>query len=486
MISTISRLSRRRFAPTPRRGSVLLVALLLSAVIAISLGSFLNLATQSSQLSYRGFYTGSAMNAAETGLEEAMWAIQRRLAGDTGVWNRAGWDLQSNGAVRRSINLGSVSGGATAEVKVFVSSANLVGTDPFVIARGIVTPPRGPAVERWVQITLKKRSRFSTGLVARDLITFSGNNAFVDSYDSRLGAYTPNSFANRFARGSAGSASIEVDRINFNLGNADVWGYVAVGTKTTSSLRVGPNGTIGPFGTPQGTVAPGHVTTSFTANFEDISHPPAYTGAGAYNITSISGSITLPRAGDVAADDKKFYYNVGSINLSGNNAVLTIADNVVIRMTPTSGTAISVTGQGEIAIATPSAGKTPSLEIFTEADVKIAGKGVVNSGRPQAFLLWGTRPQSRTTAQSIEITGNGNLSAVVYAPNADVEMKGGGNSGAVFGSVVAKNITLTGNSTFHFDESLAELDAGEPLGMHEWNEFVTFADRELYRSLMRF
>ncbi len=488
-------LSRRRtLRPAARRrGSLLITALLLSAVIALSLGSFLSLASQSTNLSYRGFYAGSAMNAAETGLEEAMWAIRRRLDGETGVWSRAGWTIETNGAARRNFPLGTISGGATSRVQIFVSNANLAGAEPFVVARGIITPPsgRGPAIERWIKITLKKRSLFSTGLVARDLITFSGNNASVDAYDSRLGAYTPNSFANRFARGSAGSASVRTDRVNFDLGNADIWGFVAVGTETTASLYVGPNGTIGPFGTSSGTVAPGHVSTKFTANFEDITHPTTYTGTGAYSPGDISSATTLPRPArttttgngnnavithhpaDVPAADGKYYYNVDSITGS-----LTIADNVVIRITATSGNAINIGGNDSITINAPSAGKTPKLEIFTEADVKIAGNGVANSGRPEAFFLWGTRPQSRATAQSIDISGNGNLSGVVYAPNADISLKGGGNSGNVFGSIVGKNITLTGNSAFHYDESLADLDAGEPLGLNKWDEFVTHVDRQ--------
>lgn len=60
-----------------RRGSVLIVALLFSLVIAISLASFLNISTQASQLSYRTFYQGVAMNIAESGLEQALWEINK-------------------------------------------------------------------------------------------------------------------------------------------------------------------------------------------------------------------------------------------------------------------------------------------------------------------------------------------------------------------------------------------------------------------------
>ncbi len=542
-----------------RRGSLLITALILAAVIAISLGSFLNLAVQSSRLSYRSFYAGAAMNAAETGLEEGMWAVNKRLAGDTSVWSNNGWTILDTGAVRRTFNLGTVSGGATASVNVYVSSANLVGATPSVIARSIITPKSGPTIEKWINISLAKRSRFSTGLVAKDVIRFSGNNASVDSYDSRLGAYNASlgsGATNRYDRGTAGSSSVQVASVD--VGNADIWGYVVVGTSDASGLDVN-NGTVGSFDTPLGTVDPSHVMTDFTANFDDVSHPATYTGSGAYTINGITGTTTLPRPdsvdtdsnietetstsgtgtigtvitpatsttettdtyktektessvafttyekirgdwvyktvktttttkktttfGDTPAADGKYYYNIDGISLQGGT--LTIADDVVIRMTPTTGTAISVGGTGSIVINAPSTGKNPKAEIFVEADVKIAGKGVTNDGgTPSDLMLWGTRPQSSTSAQSIDINGNGVLSAVVYAPKADISMHGGGNSGNVYGSMVGNSITVTGNSAFHYDESLSDSDGGEPLGMSEWNEYITYADRATYSKYM--
>ena len=279
-----------------RRGSLLITALILAAVIAISLGSFLNLAVQSSRLSYRSFYAGAAMNAAETGLEEGMWAVNKRLAGDTSVWSNNGWTILDTGAVRRTFNLGTVSGGATASVNVYVSSANLVGATPSVIARSIITPKSGPTIEKWINISLAKRSRFSTGLVAKDVIRFSGNNASVDSYDSRLGAYNASLGSgkyNKYDRGSAGSSSVEVASVD--VGNADIWGFVVVGTSDETGVSMGKQGTIGPFGTPTGTKVGSHIMTDFTANFDDVSHPATYTGSGAYTINGITGTTTLPR-----------------------------------------------------------------------------------------------------------------------------------------------------------------------------------------------
>src|SRR5437868_1477507 len=51
----------------PARGSVLIVTMLLSAVIGVSLVSYLKLTTKTLQLSHRTFFADNASNLAETG-----------------------------------------------------------------------------------------------------------------------------------------------------------------------------------------------------------------------------------------------------------------------------------------------------------------------------------------------------------------------------------------------------------------------------------
>jgi len=93
--------------------------------------------------------------------------------------------------------------------------------------------------------------------------------------------------------------------------------------------------------------------------------------------------------------------------------------------------------------------------------------------QPSTLQIWGTST-STTSEQDIQIAGNGALKGTVYAPNGDVKINGNGD---VMGSVVAKDITLTGNATFHYDESLADLDSGNPYGITRWRELTTQSDR---------
>jgi hypothetical protein len=57
-------------------------------------------------------------------------------------------------------------------------------------------------------------------------------------------------------------------------------------------------------------------------------------------------------------------------------------------------------------------------------------------------------------------------------------------NGDVMGSVVANDITVTGNANFHYDESLANFSSGNPFRVAEWNEVTSAADRAALSAAM--
>jgi len=84
--------------------------------------------------------------------------------------------------------------------------------------------------------------------------------------------------------------------------------------------------------------------------------------------------------------------------------------------------------------------------------------------------------------QNISVTGNGILSGVVDAPNSALTMAGGGNNGILLGSMVGDTISVTGNSTFHDDESLANLGSSNLGAVSKWRELTSAADRGAYAT----
>ena len=138
------------------------------------------------------------------------------------------------------------------------------------------------------------------------------------------------------------------------------------------------------------------------------------------------------------------------------------------------GDAVSVTGNASIII--PAGSK---LTLYTQGGVKIAGNGLANANiQPISCQLMGTN--DTTAGQTIHVAGNGALRCVIYAPNGDVTINGNGD---VMGSIVARSIRLTGNAAFHYDETLAQGQNGEPFTIAKWRELSTGAERAAYSAL---
>ena len=464
------------------RGSVLIVSMILCAVIGISLASYLQLGRTGLVISNRALYSNAAMNLAENGLEEAMYAINKTVADSSYDWADNGWTTSSPvpaGDARRVLPASGTytfDQGVTGTVRVYV--VGYAGTAPSALARSTINMSSGLTLEKWVEVRMRKTSRFANGLVAKDSIRFSGNNASVDSWHSKKNddgtpraAPVPYSNAVGHDKGSVGSITVSVDAVLVQ--NADIWGYAATGGAVPA---VGSNGLVGPYGTTSGQMDMSRVSTDFSASFDPVSPP---TTVGYTDITNITTDTILPRATDAPASDGKYYYTTGQINFT--NRALNIqkqtltspAVQVVITLTNTT-TSIDIGGgTGALNIESGS-----QLELYAPGDIRIGGQGVMNGGTtaltanlPEAFQIWGTRT---TGEQDISIAGNGVLSGVVYAPQGSVTINGNGD---VCGSIVANDITVVGNANFHYDEALGDFGGNNPYRVSLWREITSATGR---------
>jgi hypothetical protein len=457
------------------RGSLLIVAMILSAVIAISVTSYLQLGRTGMTISTRALYNNASMNLAENGLEQAVYAVNKTVADATYDWASNGWTVTGS-SVKQKWTGTALGQGATGEVRTWIDDKT--SPAPKIVTRSIVTLGNGgKTLEKWVEVSLRKTSKFSNGLVAKQTITFNGNNASVDSWDSNSDTATTAddvaySATSKRANGSVGSISVSVSAVAVN--NADIFGYASTGGALPS---VGTNGLIGAFGAAAGSVDMSRVSTDFSASFDAVTAPTTYS----YNLYggAITADESLPRSGtDTVAADGYYYISADSVNY--NNKVLTITDKVVLKLTNTM-TGIDI-GGGSGALNITGAGE---LIIYTSGDIKIAGNGVMNGGTtaatakpPAKFQIYGTKTSG---VQDIQIAGNGVLSGIVYAPQGSVKINGNGD---VLGSVVANDITAVGNAAFHYDESLANFGGNNPYRVSKWKELTSASDRSTYSSTM--
>jgi hypothetical protein len=71
---------------------------------------------------------------------------------------------------------------------------------------------------------------------------------------------------------------------------------------------------------------------------------------------------------------------------------------------------------------------------------------------------------------SVSISGNSSFCGVLYAPNAILNMSGGGSDTLDFsGSIIAKCVKVNGHFNFHFDEALRRFGS-RGIFAHSWDE----------------
>lgn len=431
-------------------GSALTIAIILSIVVAAVVGSFLKMATNELRMADRGFMQNAVLNVAEMGADDAAWSLINE------DWD--GWTQVGDVMVKQSTNH-DLGNGSSATFTTFVYDYD---SNPIVFTEGKTTDSRGNNVVKQIRLELSTRGYFANGMTAKDGITFVGGNAYVDSYNSGDGVY--NYSTNSNDEGSVGSVSVAIDSVD--IGNATIRGYVATGG---ANPAVGSNGKI--FGDDSDLAAGenvdwSRVSTDFYADFPDVD-PPTYSGAN--TSLTVSGT-TVVGAGGTA--DFPVVYDIESLDIANRNHTLEVVGHVVII---TSGDSDI---KGEIKITS-----TGSLTWYSDGDITVGGNGVANETNvPSKMMIYGTNDTPGDTL--IKLHGNGFMTAAVYAPNSNLDLKGGGNSGAMFGAVVANEIFMNGNYSFHYDEALADFGGdSNSFKMDDWREMYDAADRLDFQAL---
>lgn len=93
-----------------------------------------------------------------------------------------------------------------------------------------------------------------------------------------------------------------------------------------------------------------------------------------------------------------------------------------------------------------------SFAVLDGSDPRLPARPVTADGRP-TFAIY----SSFTGSQGVRLSGNGKLTASVYAPLTEVLVEG---SGEIYGSMRAGSIYISGHGDLHYDEALGEVKGG--------------------------
>lgn len=266
-------------------------------------------------------------------------------------------------------------------------------SSPFTLV-STGTVPGMPDRIRRLQSSCTIGNIFNQDILAKTSVKFE-NNSVIDSYNSSLGVYS-----------NTNKSSIGAIVSNGGTGSIDLANNNSAGLTRTINAGV----TIHPVTLP---------SLAWTAG------PPMSALAG-------NKGTALLTTGN---------YQYTSINITGNNAVLSINGDVVLYLS--GNPSLTIANNGQLRINTGS-----SLSIYAAGDVTSNNNVGFNNLTliPSNFFIY------NLNASMISISNNGTFYGVIYAPSSTVILK---NNDNLYGAIVGNIVDASQNVGVHFDTALS-------------------------------
>jgi hypothetical protein len=423
-------------------GSALMISIVITGIIGVSLVGYLDLVGHQQKMLTRAQYWNFALPAAEAGIEDALTHLHYYARGSNVVGN--GWEAKSDSGTYGKSNALT---GSRYSVTL-TASGNM--RPVRIVSEGFIRlPPANNEIKRTIEVLASRFSLFPKGMVAKGQIDMSGNNVRTDSFDSENPFYSTGGQYDVNKAKDSGDVATNSGLINsVNVGNADIYGHVATGPG--GSVAVGPNGAVGNFEWHRfhDGIQPGWATDDMNVSFPDIDPPySSGTAPSGDRIDGVNYAYVLGR--------DNYYLN--ELSIAGQQVIL-VTNNAVLFVNGT----LSMEGQSQIVIA-PNA----SLKLYVNGPADIGGNGILNQNSYATnFFYYGC-----TNNTSLKLSGNAEFTGVIYAPQADFDLGGGGNNSYDFvGASVSKTVKMNGHYNFHYDEALGRYGATSEYLITSWRE----------------
>ncbi len=367
-----------------------------------------------------------ALSLAEAGLEHAYSLIKADADGfdDELSGNGTGGSLAALGTIasmdgedQRFHQTGSSGDGYYVRIVDNYDEQNGLDdpTDDVDSKVRIVAIGRVKSASRTIELAVRSKPLFPYTAWAKDFITISGGG-ITDSFNSNAGPYNP---------GTAGSE-----------GHIYTDGDVTLSSTSTVN---GDATAVGTISTSGGATVTG-AATEFADPLNLPSTPPCgppyqasaagITGVGAWSYDPATGLLDASGGATIWLADGSYCF--AEIKLSGGST-LTVDGPVTV----------SVTGK------------------FDASGGTITNTTNVASN----FLIFSSGPGE------VKVTGGGSAAFAIYARDSKITFSGGSD---LYGAFVAKSITNSGGSNFHYDLALASVSSPNDLERLLWREVRNF------------
>ena len=461
-----------RHGSTDREGSILVWTVLVIAILSILGAEVLRIVSIKHQNAIQTAVWQESLLAAESGIDLGIVELRKSLfPAPNHAWD--GWNnIPGNGVTSYGLttipNAGLAGTPMTIQVNVDAPASLIdpsngwqyyriqtVGTMPVTgtprvadnkqdtrlrklslrferFTNGILTAHAisSPQVSRRAEAIVSPVSSFNQAVMGVGVVDLTNQNIVIDSYDSSDPTKSTNGLYDPTKRQENGDLATDGNLIE--AGNAQIFGDVATNSGTVSGAA--------------------NITGTERTDFYQEPIPVGAPTWTSYNssVSTINKTTTLTAGATSGASATR--YEVSSISLSGG-ASLTLAgapdgSTTYIEIYVTGD--ISVSGSSQITVQ-----PGVKAKIYFAGNVDVSGNGIVNgTNQPLDLQMYGIEPSS-DDPKYVNLGGNGQIMAAVYAPNHDVTVNGGGSNGHVFGSVVGKTVTMTGVTNLHYDEALS-------------------------------
>ncbi|MGB8953361.1 MAG: hypothetical protein WCC06_11935 [Candidatus Aminicenantales bacterium] len=395
------------------RGAILVVSLLVVVfMLILALPLLFRLTTQfrTTEKSYKSL---AALNLAEAGVERAIWELNY---GDISSWT-------GNSSLRSNTISSIQSAGGISVGSITIHVYDPEGNSPIVESTGNVPFVGAMTVDKTVRVVLEgqtSNSLFDYGIFGDEGVELRGN-AFIDSYDSRDGAYGG---SNVGQNGHTGTNATAVGCISLR-NNSKIFGNALAGpgADPDSVILIQNNSHV--YGSLR--------SLSETESMPSVTAPVGIPSRGEFDLGS-NRTATISESGQYS-----------SFSVSSNSTV-TITESVTLYVTG----AFSLSSNAELIIASGVSVTMYFGGTFTEH----SNASINNLTQdPTKLQIYGTDSFNG----AMEIRSNSDLWAAIYVPRAAVDINSNAN---IYGAVKARYIDIASNAHIHYDEALKELDTG--------------------------
>lgn len=412
------------------QGFILIVGVMVMAFLLLLALPFLYQLSLENRVTNKSYKASVALSLAEAGVERAIWELNYgdilSWSGDSSLRTMTISDFQASG------------GNVIGDIEIRVEE--LDADNPVVQSSGRVAYTGSLTVDRTARVVLEeyKYKPWTHGVFGDEELDFS-SNAYVDSYDSRNGAY--GNPGNVGSEGHVGTNGTQYGCIDLDS-NARIYGNAVSGPETDPDLVIITRSNAEIFGEKQ--------SLSEENDMPSVSPPEGLPYMGDYFLGS-NNTETISQSGEYS-----------SFRLD-SDAKVTITTDVTLYIT------------GDFSMLS-----NTQLEIANDAHVTIylGGSFVQDSNSqinnlsedPSQLLILGTDSFNGI----MEWNSNSQLWGAVYVPRADVLFS---SNADFYGSISAKSFQCDSNAAIHYDLALAYLAIdgtdGTPYTVKSWQEVIS-------------